>query len=160
MPFGLHNALSTFQRLMDVVLQGTSKFTRCSIHDISIFSQSWTDHLVHLREVLSKLERAGLTLQLKKCTFGSDYCEFLGYQVGASKITPQNAKAEALANYQQPQTKTDIRSFLGLAGYYRRYIQTSVLLLLHCQIVPKLQHLKRSSEQKTARKHLSLVKKH
>ena len=62
MPFGLRNAPSTFQRLMDVVLQGTSKFTRCYIDDISIFSQNWTDHLVHIREVLSKLERAGLTL--------------------------------------------------------------------------------------------------
>ena len=90
MPFGLRNAPSTFQRLMDVVLQSTSKFTRCYIDDISIFSQNWTDHLVHIREVLSKLERAGLTLQLKKCTFGSDYCEFLGHQVGAGKISPQS----------------------------------------------------------------------
>ena len=122
MPFGLRNAPSTFQRLMDVVLQGTSKFTRCYIDDISIFSQNWTDHLMHIREVLSKLERAGLTLQLKKCTFGSDYCEFLGHQVGAGKISPQTANTEAVANYQQPRTKTDIRSFLGLAGYYRWYI--------------------------------------
>ena len=108
--------------ILDVVLQGTSKFTRCYIDDISFFSQNWTDHLVHIREVLSKLERAGLTLQLKKCTFGSDYCEFLGHQVGAGKISPQTAKTEAAANYQQPRTKTDIRSFLGLAGYYRWYI--------------------------------------
>ena len=116
MPFGLRNAPSTFQRLMDVVLH------RCYIDDISIFSQNWTDHLLHICEVLSKLERAGLTLQLKKCTFGSDYCEFLGHQVGAGKISPQTAKTEAVANYQQPRTKTDIRSFIGLAGYYRRYI--------------------------------------
>ena len=99
MPFWICNAQSTFQRLMDVVLQGTLKFTRCYIDDISVFSQKWTDHLVHVREVLSKLERAGLTLQLKKCTFGSDYCEFRGHQVGAGKITPQTTKTEAVVNY-------------------------------------------------------------
>ena len=59
---------------------------------------------------------------LKKNTFGSDNCEFLGHQVGSGKINPQTAKTEAAAKYQQPRTKPDIRSFLGLAGYYRWYI--------------------------------------
>ena len=154
MPFGLRNSPSTFQRLIDVVLQVTSKL-QDAISMTSEISVRIGLTISYLHEVLSKLERAGLTLQLKKCIFGSDYCEFLGHQ----KTTPQTAETEAVANYQQPQTKTDIRSFLGLVGYYRQlHSETSVVLLLHCRIVPKLQHMKRSSGQKTARKHLSLLK--
>ena len=75
MPFGLRGAPATFQQLMDKVLRGTEKFTGVYLDDILIHSQSWTDHLEHVREVLHRLSQAGLTLKLTKCIYGTAECE-------------------------------------------------------------------------------------
>ena len=123
MPFGLRNAPSTFQRLMDAVLKKDRAFSRCYIDDISVFSDDWQEHLQHIRIILSRLQTAGLTLQLKRCVFGTTSCDFLSHRIGARYITPQEAKISAVANFCCPTTKKDVRSFLGLAGYYRRYFR-------------------------------------
>ena len=120
MPFGLKNAPATFQRLMDIVLKGTTDF--CRWIDISIFSLTWDTHIEHLRTVLTRLQSSVLTLQLPKCLFEAKTCEFLGHKIGPGYISPQQAKVDAVANFARPVRKKDIRSFLGLAGYYHRYI--------------------------------------
>ena len=122
MPFGLRNAPATFQRLMDLVLKDTTNFAKCYIDDISVYSQAWTQHIDHIREVFTSLQTAGLTLQLSKCKLGAQSCEFLGLHVSAGAISPQTAKVEAITNFRRPLQKKDVRSFLGLIGYYRRYI--------------------------------------
>ena len=122
MPVGLRNAPATFQQLMDLVLKDTTNFAKCYIDDISVYSQAWTEHIDHIREVLTSLQTAGLTLQLSKCKLGAQSCEFLGHHVSAGAISPQTAKVEAIINFRRPLQKKDVRSFLGLIGYYRRYI--------------------------------------
>ena len=90
--------------------------------------------------------------------FGSDYCEFLGHQVGSGKINPQTAKTEAAAKYQQPRTKPDIRSFLGLAGYYRWYIPNfSAIAAPDCTKTSASEKIEWTEDCK---KSMGLLKKH
>ena len=73
MPFGLHGAPATFQRMMDSILQGTEKFAAALMDaDIIIFSETWDEHLEHVREALECLRKAGLTARPSKCSFGMD----------------------------------------------------------------------------------------
>ena len=106
---------------MNLVLKDTTNFATCYIDDISVYSLAWTEHIDHIREVLTRLQTAGLTLQLSKCKLGAQSCEFLGHRVSARAISPQTVKVEAIFNFQRPLLKKDVRSFLGLIGYYRRY---------------------------------------
>ena len=106
---------------MDIVLKGTTDFCRWYI-DISIFSLTWDTHIELLRTVLTRLQSSGLTLQLPKCLFEAKTCEFLRYKIGPGYISPQQARGDAVANFVRPVQKKDIRSFLCLPGYYRRYI--------------------------------------
>ena len=72
--------------------------------------------------MFSRLRKAGLTIKEKKCTFASGSCDYLGYVVGSGTVRPISAKVAAIRNYAAPQTKKDVRSFLGLCGYYRKFI--------------------------------------
>ena len=123
MPFGLRNGPAVFQRLMDKLLHQDLAFSRVYIDDIVVFSATWEEHCSHLKVVLGRLEKAGLTANVKKCQWGQVRCEFLGHMVGEGKVSPAECKVQALKEYQQPQTKKGIRQFLGLAGYYRRFIK-------------------------------------
>ena len=101
MPFGLQGAPVTFQRLMDRVIQGLQDYAAAYLDDLIIFSTCWTDHLKHLATVLQRLGEAGLTVKPTICQLGMKECVYLGHI---------------------PQTKKQVRAFLGLAGYYRRFI--------------------------------------
>lgn len=122
MPFGLKLAPMTFQRAMNQLLEGLSDFAVAYLDDISIRSRTWEDHMIHLKTVFHRLERAGLTLNAKKCFIGSSSVRYLGYQVGSGVVTPVQAKVEAILDIPIPTTKSDIRSFLGCVGFYRRFI--------------------------------------
>lgn len=122
MPFGLRNAPATFQRLMDGILGGHSEFCNVYIDDISVFSETWDDHLRHLHVVFKCLQQEGLTIQTAKTQLGMKNCHFLGHVVGEGCITPQQAKTIAVDQFRQPKSKTDVRAFLGLVGYYRKFI--------------------------------------
>ena len=122
MPFGLKNSPSTFQRLVDKLLDGTQAYAAGYIDDVAVFSNSWEDHLQHLREVLLRLRESGLTLRAEKCLIGASSCTFLGHEVGKGKISPTDAKIEAVRTFVRPKTKKDLKAFLGLTGYYRRFI--------------------------------------
>ena len=87
-----------------------------------LHSQSWREHLDHLRKIFTILQEAGLTIKVKKCQFGMAECAYLGHIVGKGKIKPEIAKIEAVQGFKQPVTKKDMRAFLGLVGYYRRFI--------------------------------------
>ena len=82
MPFGLRGAPATFQQLMDRVLRGTESFAGVYLDDILIHSSTWEEHLNHLSDILTRLEEAGLTIKLAKCSFATAECEYLGHRVG------------------------------------------------------------------------------
>ena len=123
MPFGLCNAPATFQRLMQVVLAGL-EWSSCFVYldDILIVSQSFDEHLKHLREVFNRLCKALLKLKPKKCLILRSEVQYLGHVVTAEGIRPNLAKVEKVMSYAVPTDTTGVRRFLGLASYYRRFI--------------------------------------
>ena len=124
MPFGLTNAPSTFMRLMNEVLRAfIGRFVVVYFDDILIYSKSLEDHLNHLRAVFDALRDARLFGNLEKCTFCTDRVAFLGYVVTAQGIEVDPAKIDAISSWPRPQTVTQVRSFLGLAGFYRRFVK-------------------------------------
>lgn len=120
MPFGLRNAPATFQRLMNLVLSGVD---HCEVYldDIVVYTDSWTAHLKTLTEVFERLSRASLTLNLAKCEFGKAVVVYLGKQVGQGRVCPVTAKIQAILDFPAPQTRRELRRFLGMAGYYRAF---------------------------------------
>ena len=122
MPFGLRGAPATFQRLMDEALDDHLDYSRAYLDDIVVFSTSWNQHLQHLTAILERLKELGLTVKAAKCTWAVASCSFLGHIVGKGKISPGECKITAIREFRQPQTKSDIRSFLGLSGYYRKFV--------------------------------------
>ena len=86
MPFGLRNAPATFQRLVQKVLLGLDAFTAAYLEDIIIFSNSWHEHLCHIREVLKRIKHAGLTIKASKCAFANAEVEYLGHTIGLGKL--------------------------------------------------------------------------
>uniref|UniRef100_A0A669BG86 Gypsy retrotransposon integrase-like protein 1 n=1 Tax=Oreochromis niloticus TaxID=8128 RepID=A0A669BG86_ORENI len=124
LPFGLCNAPATFQRLMNSVLAGLI-YKTCAVYldDIVIASPTFEQHLVDLEEVLGRLQAAGLSLKLKKCQFCLDEFTFLGYRITSSGVKPDPDKVKAVKEFDTPTSVKHIRQFLGLTGYYRRFIQ-------------------------------------
>ncbi|XP_068073009.1 uncharacterized protein [Danio rerio] len=119
--FGLHGAPASFQRLMDQVLRGLP-FTAAYLDDIVVYSDTWQQHLQHLQEVLQRLQAAGLTVNPQKCTIAKAETEYLGFVIGKGVLRPQVEKVRAIEECPQPQTRKELRSFLGMAGFYHRFI--------------------------------------
>ncbi len=122
MPFGLQGAPATFQRLMDHVLRDLFDCAAAYLDDVVIFSQSWEEHMVHLQHVLQNIEAAGLTINPHKCAVAQREVEYLGYVIGFGQIKPQLGKVEAIQSFPVPTTKKKLRGFLGLVGWYRKFV--------------------------------------
>ncbi len=122
LPFGLHGAPATFQRLMDQVLQGCEGWSAAYLDDVVIYSNTWADHLEHLRQTLEKIQAAGLSLNVAKCEWARQETGYLGYHLGNGELRPQVCNMEAIQRSPRPRTKKEVRSFLGLVGWYRRFI--------------------------------------
>ena len=124
MPFGLTNAPSTFMRLMNQILKPLlGKSVAVYFDDILIYSSTLEDHLVHIGEVLEILQANKLYLNLKKCKFMSSELLFLGFIVGEQGIKVDDRKVHAIKNWSIPKTVSELRSFHGLATFYRQFIQ-------------------------------------
>ena len=121
-PFGLKGAPATFQRLVDRVLQGLEEISGPYIDDIIVFSKSWADYVRPLQAVIGLLKGAGMTAKASKCQFGVTACSYLGFVVGGGLVKPEPSKVQAVLHFPTPTDKTGVRAFLGLAGYYRRFI--------------------------------------
>ncbi|XP_063041160.1 uncharacterized protein LOC134436063 [Engraulis encrasicolus] len=122
LPFGLHGAPATFQRLMDRVLAPHKKYAAAFLDDVVIQSPDWDSHLARVQAVLNSLREAGLTANPKKCRLAFGETNYLGYTIGCGLVKPQEAKVKAIRDWPRPITKKQVRSFLGLANYYRRFI--------------------------------------
>ncbi|KAJ4438400.1 hypothetical protein ANN_14345 [Periplaneta americana] len=123
MAFGLVGALSTFQRLMDSVLSGL-KGISCYVYLDGILTVGSTieEHAQRLEEIFKRLWESNLKANPLKCSFAVSEIEYLGHIVSRNGVSPDPMKVEAIKNYPRPKTPRHIRSFLGLAGYYRRHI--------------------------------------
>ena len=107
---------------MSGLLNGLHDFTVAYLDDIIIHSDARENHLNHMEIVFDKLREAGLKVKEKKCTFGSGSCIYLGHIVGNGLAQPMECKVEEVKIFKQPKTKKDVRSILGLCGYYQIFI--------------------------------------
>ena len=124
MPFGLSNAPSAFQRMIDVVLAGLKwNSVLCYLDDVAVFSETFEDHLVRLENVFKRLKEANLTLKPEKCSFALPKMLYLGHVITAEGISMDPEKINSIKNFPTPRSLTDVRSFVGLASYYRRFIK-------------------------------------
>jgi hypothetical protein len=123
MPFGLCNAPATFQRLMDMVLAGV-KWSRCLVYldDIIVMGKSFRHHLLNLRVVMDKLREAGLKMKLSKCAFFRKEVLYLGHKISREGISTDPSKVDAVNKWPTPATVQELQKFLGLTGYYKRYM--------------------------------------
>ena len=133
-PFGLCNAPATFSCLMDRVLSGLH-WEPCLFYldDIIVFSSTWEEHLARLRQVFERLRHANLKLGAEKCAFAAKEVSYLGNRVTEEGLLPDSALIAAIQEIPSPKTATEVRSFLGLAGYYRQYVKNfaDIAGLLH-----------------------------
>ncbi|XP_048613357.1 uncharacterized protein LOC125587202 [Brassica napus] len=122
MPFGLTNAPSTFMRLMNHILRSfIGHFVVVYFDDILIYSKNLDDHKIHLKTDV--LRKEIFFANLEKCSFGTDHVVFLGFVVGADGLRVDEEKIKAIRDWPSPTTVGEVRSFHGLAGFYRRFIQ-------------------------------------
>ncbi|GFS62208.1 retrovirus-related Pol polyprotein from transposon 297 [Trichonephila clavipes] len=109
-------------RLMANLLRNCEDFAVPYLDDIAIFSLAWDDHLKHLKDVFERLRSAKLHIKPSKCQFAQAYVKYLGHLVGQGLRTPGELKVQVIKDFPIPTNKTQVRAFLGLSGYYRRYI--------------------------------------
>ncbi|GBO26452.1 Transposon Ty3-I Gag-Pol polyprotein, partial [Araneus ventricosus] len=122
MSFGLKNAPVTFQRFIHEVLRGLD-FVFPYLDDILIASKSNQEHEIHLNLVLERLNTSGLRINISKSVFAVEEIEFLGYLITPQGSRPLPNKVQAIMNYKRPENIQDLRTFLGILNFYRRYLK-------------------------------------
>ena len=124
MPFGLCNAPATFERLMDKVLSGLHWETLLVyLDDLIIFGRTVPEELSRLKQVFHRLRQANLKLKPKKCHLFKTKVSYLGHEVSNLGVSTQADKTEAIENWPTPTNVKEVRSFLGLASYYRPFVK-------------------------------------
>ncbi|MDN4191041.1 hypothetical protein DDA71_12030, partial [Bifidobacterium longum subsp. longum] len=124
MPFGLTNAPAAFMDLMNRVFQPyLDQFVVVFIDDILVYSRNRNEHEEHLRVVLQILRERKLYAKFSKCEFWLDRVGFLGHVISGDGVSVDPTKIEAILNWNRPTSVSEVRSFLGLAGYYRRFVE-------------------------------------
>ena len=125
MPMGLRNAPSTFQRLMQLVLRGLHwESVLVYLDDVIVFGRSFDEKLDRLRVVFDRLRSAGIKLRPEKCHFFHEKVTFLGHVISTQGILPDLANVAKVREWPTPHNVTDVRAFLGLCGYYRRFVKS------------------------------------
>jgi len=124
MPFGLTNAPATFQRALENILSDLKSQT-CLVYsdDVIIFSANAEQHVKVVNTVLHRLREAGVTLNLKKCTWFSDEVEYLGHIVRPGQLHVHNKNVDALGHSKLPTTQTELQSFFGMCNVYQRFVK-------------------------------------
>ena len=123
-PFGLINSPASFSLVMSSVLRGWNyRVALCYVDDVIIFSRTFEDHLRHLKDVFMRLRTANITLKPSKCTFAAPEVHYLGHIISKHGVKVQPSKIEAVKSFPKPKNQHDLKSYLGLTCYYRRFIK-------------------------------------
>ena len=122
MPYGLTGATQTCQRGLDNILQDCKDCVDNYVDDCIIFSDDIVTHIQDLKRVLGQLSAAGFTLRGSKCFFGKNKTTHLGFDYSADGVTPSPEKTKIISTWPVPKTTKDLRSFLGLVNFYRRFV--------------------------------------
>ena len=124
MPYGLMNAPVSFQMVMTQVLRGLT-WRQCLIYldDILVFSETFDDHLSHLEQIFSRLRQANLKLKPSKCDFVAKEIKYLGHIISKHGVRTNPDKTKAVSTFPVPKTQKDVRSFLGMCNYYRKFVK-------------------------------------
>ncbi|GBG77256.1 hypothetical protein CBR_g23584 [Chara braunii] len=124
MPFGLCNAPGTFQHAMNMIFHDyLDKFIVVYLDDILIFSRTVEEHVEHLKTVLGLLRQHQYKVNLEKCEFGRTKILYLGHEISTDGLRSDDAKVASIRDWPKPQTITEVRSFLGMTGYYRPFVK-------------------------------------
>ncbi|MBW0567806.1 hypothetical protein O181_107521 [Austropuccinia psidii MF-1] len=125
MPFGIKNAPSHFQRMMNEIFpeELSEGWLIIYIDDIIVCSKTWEEHMYRLSRVLTKIQSVNMKISLKKCHFGFKELKALGHVVSGLSLGIEKTKVAAVLLKPMPQNKKEIQSFLGFAGYYRQHIK-------------------------------------
>jgi len=155
MQFGLCNASSTFQRFIDQVIRGLDG-VYAFIDDILIASKSNQEHFRHLKALFERLNDYGLTIKPSKCTFGVSNIEFLGFEISAAGLSPLPDRVDAIIKFPRPTTITQLRRFLGMYNFYRRFLRKAAHILTPLvQLLEGHKNIKKSRHSsKKTEKHL------
>jgi len=141
MPFGLTGAPVTFQRMMDTVLAGL-KWQTCLVYldDVVVFSRTFDEHLSSLRQVFDRLYEAGLKLKPSKCFFCCTELLYLGYLITPEGLQPDPTTKRAILDYPAPTDVSGVRTFLGMTGHYRQFINGYAMIAapLHKLVKPSV----------------------
>ncbi|KAH9717133.1 hypothetical protein KPL71_021710 [Citrus sinensis] len=124
MPFGLCNAPSTFQAIMNSIFRPyLRKFILVFFEDILIYCPSWRSHLTHVKQAMEVLKQHQFFLKAIKCTFGQQELEYLSHIITSHGVKVDETKIAAMVSWPQPKNISELRGFLGLTGYYRKFVQ-------------------------------------
>ena len=121
MPFGLVNAVDTYKRMMRKLLSGMQVVANF-VDDVIVYSATWDEHMFSLRELFNPVKKASLTIKPSKCCVACTQVDFVCHKVGAGQLTTQMDKVERVRHAEIPSNKTQVRSLLGLVGYYRKFV--------------------------------------
>ena len=141
MPFGLVNDPMTVQRVMDVLLNGINwQFVLVYIDDLCVLSKTFKEHLSHLKLVFDRLGEHNLHLKLSKCYFCQTHFDYLGHVVSSEGISTDPKKIACIKDSKPPTNQDEVHSWLGLIGYYRRFVHN------YSKISEPIRRLKKKSE--------------
>jgi hypothetical protein len=151
MPFGLSNAPATFQELMNTIFSKyLRKFVLVFFDDILIYSSDTIQHQEHLRVVLQILRDHQLKAKLQKCTFGQESIEYLGHIISGQGVSTDPSKIKDIVEWKTPKTLKKLRDFLGLTGYYRRFIKGYATVCQPLYLALKKDNFQRGPDQEAA----------